>query len=412
MPHDRSRESNITIDIGRGNHSQPFEPSRPFRYNQHTFTLDDYNNPSEFVAWQKPRHGDEDLSHAQKLRMLDRRLLELDQYEGEQARLARTLRHGIKELENKLRRNRRDRTRVVASKPVRDESRQVPANFQTIFDAESPQDATVHLELPITDDLEAELEDFCRLWRMGNFSAAQEYFEDKLMPYSNNPYVFVHFCQMLWNKGDYLAVKGLDPQAVFGEEERSLRIEWRKDNSGMGIPCLVASTALHVDDRNRSRARYQEKARESRAHARSRSRAEGGGAPVRRASGKFEHSRSVRRSGRITPGWQAIEKIAYLRFNQDDESDLSDSSHASERTVPDADTYTLPDLDELQLLRQNWRLLEILCTMHTTVVVNEDAIAEVWYTIAKFRFETGGIGSTEASIPTCPSAGCWPFDVK
>lgn len=70
------------------------------------------------------------------------------------------------------------------------DSEHVPGNFQTIFDINHPQDATTHLELPITKDHEAELEAFSRLQRLGNFNAAQDYFKKKLEPFLSNPYIF------------------------------------------------------------------------------------------------------------------------------------------------------------------------------------------------------------------------------
>lgn len=54
----------------------------------------------------------------------------------------------------------------------------VPGVFQTVFDVNHPQDASIHLELPITDDYESELEVFSRLQRLGNFSAVEDYFQN------------------------------------------------------------------------------------------------------------------------------------------------------------------------------------------------------------------------------------------
>ncbi|KAH8748667.1 hypothetical protein F5883DRAFT_436340, partial [Diaporthe sp. PMI_573] len=123
-----------------------------------------------------------------------------------------------------------ERSRRTSSKPVhpvehvgtskvRNGPPHIPGLFQTVFDVNHPQDASVHLELPITDDHETELEEFCRLQRLGNFAAAEEYFKNNLEPYLGNPYVFVQYGQMLLEKGDYLAFERLNAEAVFGKEE-------------------------------------------------------------------------------------------------------------------------------------------------------------------------------------------------
>lgn len=101
---------------------------------------------------------------------------------------------------------------------VQFETQHIPGLFQTAFDAKHPQNAIVHLELLITYDLEIELEAFSRLQRLGNFKEAHEYFEDKLKPYLNNPYIFVQFGSMLLEQGDYIAFGLLNPEANFGKE--------------------------------------------------------------------------------------------------------------------------------------------------------------------------------------------------
>lgn len=103
---------------------------------------------------------------------------------------------------------------------VQHESQHVPGLFQTVFDVNNPQDASIHLELEITDDLETELETFSQLQRLGNFGAARDYFDKNLEPYLSNPYVFVQYGQMLLDQGDYLAFERLDPEAVFGKDDR------------------------------------------------------------------------------------------------------------------------------------------------------------------------------------------------
>ncbi|KAJ9136678.1 hypothetical protein NKR23_g9579 [Pleurostoma richardsiae] len=94
--------------------------------------------------------------------------------------------------------------------------------FHTIANVDNPQDVTIHLELPIYDDFEAELEEFSILRRMGNFKEAKDYFDEHLGDYLSHPYVFVQYAEVLLDMGDYAAFDLLDPGAVFGADGRDV----------------------------------------------------------------------------------------------------------------------------------------------------------------------------------------------
>lgn len=90
------------------------------------------------------------------------------------------------------------------------------STFQTVFNGEDPQDVTLHLELPVADDFEEELENFSVLRRLGNFKSAKDYFKDHLEHYLGHPFIFVQYASMLLEMGNYRAFQKLDAQSVFG----------------------------------------------------------------------------------------------------------------------------------------------------------------------------------------------------
>ena len=65
------------------------------------------------------------------------------------------------------------------------------------------KDILVKLELPIDDDFEAELDEFCRLRRLGLFKQAKEHFDIHLSQAQDDPYVLVQYGEMLVAAGDY-----------------------------------------------------------------------------------------------------------------------------------------------------------------------------------------------------------------
>ncbi|PHH74136.1 hypothetical protein CDD80_3295 [Ophiocordyceps camponoti-rufipedis] len=86
----------------------------------------------------------------------------------------------------------------------------------TSFHSHHGQDVTAHLDLPICDDFDAELEEFSRLVRFGDFRAAKEYFEEQLADYRTHPYVFIQYAEMLLEMGDYRSFGLLRPEPVLG----------------------------------------------------------------------------------------------------------------------------------------------------------------------------------------------------
>ena len=76
-----------------------------------------------------------------------------------------------------------------------------------VWDISRTKDVTMHLELDATEDLEPDLDDFCRLARLGNFQQAKQFFRDNLEQHIDDPYIFVQYAQMLMEMGDYHSFK-------------------------------------------------------------------------------------------------------------------------------------------------------------------------------------------------------------
>ncbi|KAI0127470.1 hypothetical protein BJ170DRAFT_373681 [Xylariales sp. AK1849] len=87
-----------------------------------------------------------------------------------------------------------------------------------IWNPSRTTDLTVHLEFGIQDDLEDDMEEFSRLYRLGNFTAARRFFADNLETHLEKPYVLVQYCEMLLQQGDYRAMIELDDEPIFNAE--------------------------------------------------------------------------------------------------------------------------------------------------------------------------------------------------
>lgn len=336
------------------------EPSMQLSHPHHDPGLDPYLPPEkaesrrqiELVRGMAARNDRErsDLNHERIRLGVERRELDAEMYE---------LRH--------------ERDRLAEASKVLHTSQHVPGIFQTVFDVNHPQDASVHLELPITDDHDTELEVFSRLRRLGDFSAAQDYFKSKLEPYLSNPYVLVHFGQMLLDQGDYLSFERASSQTVFGNKTR---------------PASPSRGHIVVAER-RSRPRHRER--------------------ERKRDGEFQDlSRSLSPEADGRPFLAARESDAHFVRNRIPKSqrayyglgqhDMSDRSHSSEGGYLVPHTESQIDYDEVELLRQNWGLLQAASSIFTcSKGHSEHAYTEAWYAIENFRFGAG-IGSTEASI--------------
>lgn len=445
-----NRDSIETVEIGRGNadygprtsHSRPVRRSSTLRSDEwDPYDRSGRNGRVRYDEY-KPRYEEEDIYYERPNRSVSyyhekspapvvrprlrspslisferyelERKLEAHRRELEALRLAPStavaktdaeryeIARAERELDDLRKEDRRmisERSRRVSPRPdppveyiraskLRNEPPHIPGLFQTVFDVNHPQDASVHLELPITDDHETELEEFCRLQRLGNFGAAEEFFKEHLEPYLSNPYVFVQYGQMLLEKGDYLAFERLNAEAVFGKEESP--------------PSRPREKVVVIRNRSRSRAR-------SRSWSRSRERRRGTKTRIvspsptesvhreRHARFNSDERIVIRRSRspeRVRERARSLDSARdYYERDRDDESDRSQSPV---KGVQSRDTEAELEFDELELLRQNWKLMEAICNIYSKKDYT-GAINEAWSTIEEFRFGAS-IGSTEVSI--------------
>ncbi|KAK3394010.1 hypothetical protein B0H63DRAFT_459714 [Podospora didyma] len=71
------------------------------------------------------------------------------------------------------------------------------------------KDITVELEMPVEEDFEHDLEDFCRLTRLGRFKDAKKLYQEQLGHLGTRPYIIIQYGEMLIASGDYKAFRNL-----------------------------------------------------------------------------------------------------------------------------------------------------------------------------------------------------------
>ncbi|KAE8441515.1 hypothetical protein EG329_004903 [Mollisiaceae sp. DMI_Dod_QoI] len=98
---------------------------------------------------------------------------------------------------------------IVASAPVVSTELSLVKGTQAVLGPSLNRDTTIHLQLDIEEDLESRLEEFSRLKRLGNYSAAEEYFQGNLQKFTDVPPVSVEFADMLLTQGAYKRLKEL-----------------------------------------------------------------------------------------------------------------------------------------------------------------------------------------------------------
>ncbi|TLD33393.1 hypothetical protein PspLS_01575 [Pyricularia sp. CBS 133598] len=100
---------------------------------------------------------------------------------------------------------------------------------QTACNPDQPVNVHVHLQIPITLDLDEELGELARLRRVGDFRAAKTFFSSsKLAEHIGNPYVFVQYAELLLAMEDYNTIKLLQPPPNFGVSMEEEGIQWAR----------------------------------------------------------------------------------------------------------------------------------------------------------------------------------------
>lgn len=110
-----------------------------------------------------------------------------------------------------------------------------------------PQDVTVHMSLPVRDDLEDVLEECSRLRRLGHFATAIALFQDRLEHFLDNRYILVQYAQCLFEAGQYGRLQKL------AEERRpqprdppdALQLNWDLLLLAAGIGPYFARSNVH-----------------------------------------------------------------------------------------------------------------------------------------------------------------------
>ena len=105
-------------------------------------------------------------------------------------------------------------------------------SFDVLHDPSEPaKDVIFKLSLPIKEDFEPILEEFCRLRRLGRFKDAKELFGSKLEHLGAVPYVLVQYGEMLLASGDYKSFRSLQHWEKYPSSES-------EDEETIKDPCL------------------------------------------------------------------------------------------------------------------------------------------------------------------------------
>ena len=228
--------------------------------------------------------------------------------------------------------------------------------FQAVCDTAEPQNLSVHLELPISEDFEAGLEEFSRLKRLGNFKGAKDYFKDNLETYIDHPYVFVQYAEMLLAMGDFQSFGLLDAEPVFGNDTSSSYSSSSDEEEDDDYPATTEPYGWRRHPPPASSSRFRQEESGERARRRS---------PPSTRAGLFRNER---------------ESDTYPRMARSQRADGSNNAAKG---------------SEFQLLRWNWHLLQTLAEIsrHGTI---DGSLEQLDDTMVDFRFKPT-MGSTEVS---------------
>ena len=75
-------------------------------------------------------------------------------------------------------------------------------------------DTTIHLTLDVQVDLDMDLDNLCRLSRLGRFSAARALFHESLESHLDNPPVVIRWAEALLRQGDYGSILKIDARPI------------------------------------------------------------------------------------------------------------------------------------------------------------------------------------------------------
>jgi hypothetical protein len=125
---------------------------------------------------------------------------------------------------------------------------------QTIWNASTKQDVTLHFEMDIAQDVESKLEEFSELKRLGQFHAAEQFYQDSLEPFSNFYPIAIEYADMLVEQGAHerlqqfmAAKKELLPSTEQDPEDNPL--QGGEVNERFNLQLIAAYSAIHTHGR-------------------------------------------------------------------------------------------------------------------------------------------------------------------
>lgn len=247
--------------------------------------------------------------------------------------------------------DRDDRREAAEAKRAADkatESRR--GQFQATCDVNFGRDFTVHLDFPVFQDYDKQLEDLNHLRRLGRFHAAKEHVQNSLKDHLSHPYVFVQYADLLLDMGDYKSFEQLDPSLAFNEKFNARPEFVRTRQSGVGRHFYV-----------RTGSNYQ-------------------------PPGKYQHSPARNH----VPTIHLDGNFNILPYPSMQSEAVSPPSIDRTSKISRKDQFLG---DGHYLLRWNWRLLKALYLLHRSGTINE-ALDEAQFVLDNLVLGPE-IGSTE-----------------
>ncbi|KAL3303969.1 tetratricopeptide repeat domain-containing protein [Colletotrichum asianum] len=127
--------------------------------------------------------------------------------------------------------------------------------IRVLVNPQSPQDVSLSADAGITDDFEEPLEEYSRLWRLGQFEAARTLFDQCLLDLIENPYVLEQHGQCLLEMLDYNTLaqlaKEFPPRPAEGAVQTSWYLLLRRAEVSceLDFPTVqVLKNAIYLDD--------------------------------------------------------------------------------------------------------------------------------------------------------------------
>ncbi|KLU81114.1 hypothetical protein MAPG_00209 [Magnaporthiopsis poae ATCC 64411] len=114
---------------------------------------------------------------------------------------------------------------------------------QTMLDPNLPTNISAHLEIPISKDLDDELEAFSRCKRLGDFVAAKELLKE-MDRHLDNPYILVQYADLLLDMGNYHAFTKLTSNPTLGVNAMDAEDEEMQLLS-LNLKLLIAKANTH-----------------------------------------------------------------------------------------------------------------------------------------------------------------------